>query len=62
MKAGGVIQYEPEVPYFKHCFFFRIYHIPLYLPLLVRQMPKKISYFTNLSSKKTVTSAAFFFL
>ena len=26
MKVGGVIQYEPEVPYFEHCFSFKIYH------------------------------------
>ena len=24
MKVGGVIQYEPEVPYFKHHFSFKI--------------------------------------
>ena len=39
MQVGGVIQYEPEVPYFKHHSFFKIYHTPLYLPLFVRQMP-----------------------
>ena len=39
MKVGGVIQYEPEVPYFKHCFSFKIYNIPFYLILFVRQMP-----------------------
>ena len=27
MIVGGVIQYEPEVPYFKHCSSFKIYHI-----------------------------------
>ena len=28
MEVGGVIQYEPEVPYFKYCFFsFKIFHI-----------------------------------
>ena len=26
MKVVGVIQYEPEVPYFKHCFSFKIYY------------------------------------
>ena len=26
MEVGGVIQYEPEVPYFKHHFSFKIYH------------------------------------
>ena len=39
MKVGGVIQYEPEVPYFKHRFSFEIYHTPLYLSLFVRRMP-----------------------
>ena len=39
MKVGVVIQYEPEVPYFKHRFSFKIYHTPLYRPLFVRQMP-----------------------
>ena len=39
MKVGGVIQYEPEVPYFKHCFSFKMNHTLLYLLLFVRQMP-----------------------
>ena len=39
MKVGGVIQYEPEVPYFKHRFSLKIYHILLYFPLFVKQIP-----------------------
>ena len=39
MNVGEVIKYEPEVPYFKHPFSFKIYHAPLNLPLFVRQMP-----------------------
>ena len=38
MKVGGVIQYEPEIPYCKHRFSFKMYHTPLYLPLFIRQM------------------------
>ena len=26
MKVGGVIQYEPEVPYFKHFLFLNVSH------------------------------------
>ena len=37
MKVEGIIQYEPEVPYFKHCFSFKLYYTQLYL-LFVRQM------------------------
>ena len=37
MNVGGVIQYEPEVPYFKHCFSFKIYHTQLYLLVFVRK-------------------------
>ena len=58
MKVGGIIQYEPEVPYFKHHFSYKIYHTPLYLPLFLRQMPLIISYFTNSALKKKVASAA----
>ena len=44
MKVGGIIQYEPEVPYLKYRFSFKIYHTPLYLILFVRQMPWVISH------------------
>ena len=46
MKLGEVIQYEPEVPYFKHRFSFQICHSQFYFLLFVRQMPWVISYFT----------------
>ena len=36
MKVAGVIQYEPEVPYFEHRFSFEIYNTTLYLHLFVR--------------------------
>ena len=58
MKVGGGIQYEPDVPYCKHYFSFKMYHTPLYLSLFVRQMPQVISYFTNSPLKKNVASAA----
>ena len=38
MKVGGVIKYEPGVPYFEHRFSFKMYHTLKYLPIIVRQM------------------------
>ena len=62
MKGVWVIQYEPEVPYFKYCFSFQIYHTLLYLRLVVRQMRSVISCLTFLLLKTNITNAAFFFM
>ena len=42
MKVGGVIQYEPEVPYFKHCSYY------LHIPHLV--IPSSVCWTNTLGS------------
>ena len=51
MKVGEVFQYELEVPHFKHCFSFKIYHTQLYLPLLDKCLGNILSHLPPFKEK-----------